>query len=153
MISRVLPDLVSFLAVLLAGLVAGLLVGTAIDHQQLKVLDAPAWVPARQSIDSVFSRLMPWAWNTTLVLLFASAYFDRGQARGLFVAAGVVLLLGIVFTLVVEVPINKQIETWTPTHAAANWAALRDRWMTFHFARTGAGVAAFVLALLGLVKR
>ena len=63
------------------------------------------------------------------------------------------LLLGIVLTLVFEVPINKQLAVWTPTEVPANWAALRDRWVMFHFARTAAGVVAFVLALLGLVKR
>ena len=153
MTSRVLPDAVSFGAVLLAGLVAGLLFGTSLEQQQLKALDAPGWVVARQSIDAVFSRMMPWLWNTTLVLLFVAAYYNRGAARWLMNAAGAMLLLGIVLTLVFEVPINKQLALWTPDAVPANWAGLRDRWVTFHFARMAAGVAAFVLALLGLLKR
>ena len=150
--SQGLPDWVSFAAVLLAGLVAGLLFGTSLEQLQLKALDASGWVVARQSIDAVFSRLMPWLWNTTLVLLFVAAYYNRGAARWLMNAAGAMLLLGIVLTLVFEVPINKQIAVWTPASVPANWAALRDRWVTFHFARTAAGMVAFVFALLGLMK-
>ncbi len=148
-----LPVWVSFAAVLCAGLIAGLLFGTALEQQQLKALEASAWVIARQSIDAVFSRLMPWLWNTTLVLLFVAAYYNHGAARWLLIAAAVMLLLGIVFTLVFEVPVNKQIWSWNPAAVPANWAALRDRWMTFHVARTAAGVVAFVCALLALIKR
>ncbi len=57
-------------------------------------------------------------------------------------AAGAMLLLGIVLTLVFEVPINKQIAAWSPTAMPAHWHALRDRWVAFHFARTAAGVVA-----------
>ncbi len=150
---RVLPDVSSFAAVLLGGLVAGLLFGTSLEQLQLKALDASGWVVARQSIDAVFSRMMPWLWNTTLILFFVAAYYNRGASRWLFNAAGAMLLLGIVLTLVFEVPINKQLAAWSPTSVPANWAALRDRWVTFHFARTAAGVVAFVFALLALVKR
>ena len=87
MTSRVLPDVVSFAAVLFAGLVGGLLFGTALEQRQLNVLDASAWLAARQSIDSVFSRLMPWLWNTTLILLFVAAYYNHGAARWLMNAA------------------------------------------------------------------
>ncbi len=48
MTSRVLPDVVSFAAVLFAGLVGGLLFGTALEQRQLNVLDASAWLAARQ---------------------------------------------------------------------------------------------------------
>ena len=153
MTAQVLQDASSFAAVLFAGLAAGLLFGTALEQRQLKALDASGWVVARQSIDAVFSRMMPWLWNTTLILLFVAAYYNVGAARWLMNAAGGMLLLGIVLTLVFEVPINKQIAVWTATSVPANWTALRDRWVTFHFARTAAGVVAFVLALAGLMKR
>jgi uncharacterized membrane protein len=140
----------SLLAVLLVGLIAGLLVGTAIDHHRLTVLDAAAWTAARQSIDGVFSRLLPWWWNTTLILLFFAAYLNRGRSRWLFLSAGLLLLFGIVITVVIEVPINKQIASWTSTTVPANWMDLRDRWLAFHNVRSAAGVLAFVFALIGM---
>ena len=64
----------------MAGLVAGLLFGTVVDHYQLRVLGREPWLAARQSIDSVFSRMMPSIWNTTLVLLAVAAYLNRGRS-------------------------------------------------------------------------
>jgi uncharacterized membrane protein len=146
-----LIPLVLYFAVLLAGIIAGLLFGTAIEQQRLSALDAAGWVIARHSIDAVFGKLLPWVWNSTLLLLFASAYVTHGSGRALFVIAGVLLLLGIAVTLIFEVPINKQIAAWTPTTMPPNWSSLRDRWVRFHWVRTLAGMAAFACALVPLL--
>ena len=148
-----LGGVVSFLAVLLAGLIAGLLVGTAIDHYQLRVLDGAAWTLARQSIDSVFGKVLPWWWNATLILLLWAGYLNQGRARALFLAGGGMLLFGIVITIAMELPINKAIASWTPATIPANWMELRDRWLRFHTVRSAAGVVAFVCSLLGFVAR
>jgi uncharacterized membrane protein len=146
-----LPQVVLYLAILLVGIIAGLLFGTAIEQQQLSALDAQGWVTARQSIDAVFSKLLPWIWNSALLLLFASAYLTHSINRALFVVSGLLLLVGIVVTLIFEVPINKQIAVWTPSTMPPNWTSLRDRWVRFHWLRTVAGIAAFVCALIPLV--
>jgi uncharacterized membrane protein len=146
-----LIPLVLYFAILLAGIIAGLLFGTAIEQQRLSALDAAGWVIARHSIDAVFGKLLPWVWNSTLLLLFASAYVTHGSGRALFVIAGVLLLLGIAVTLIFEVPINKQIAAWTPTTMPPNWSSLRDRWVRFHWVRTLAGMAAFACALVPLL--
>ena len=143
---------VSLLAVWLVGLIAGLLVGTAIDHHRLRVLDAAAWTMARQSIDGVFSKLLPWWWNLTLLLLFLAAYLNRGRARWLFLSGGILLLFGIVITVAIEVPINKQIASWTSATVPGNWMELRERWLSFHNVRSAAGVLAFICALLANEK-
>ncbi len=148
-----LSQAVLYFAVLFVGIIAGLLFGTAIEQQQLNVLDAKGWVTARHSIDAVFSRLLPWVWNITLLLLFASAYLTQGVNRALFVVSGLLLLIGIVVTLVFDVPINKQIAEWTPSTVPHNWTSLRDRWVRFHWLRTLAGFAAFVCALIPLVHQ
>ncbi len=140
-----------YFAVLFAGIIGGLLFGTAIEQQQLSALDAQGWVTARHSIDAVFSKLLPWVWNITLILLFASAYLMHGMNRALFVVSGLLLLVGIVVTLIFEVPINKQIAVWTPSTMPPYWTSLRDRWVRFHWLRTVAGIAAFVCALIPLV--
>ncbi len=141
---------VSVLAVVLVGLIAGLLVGTAIEQKTLEVLDGPAWITARHSTDAVFSRVLPWWWNSTLLLLFFAAYLNRGGARWMFLVGGLLLLAGIVVTLVVEVPINKQVAAWQVGAMPAEWAALRDRWWRFHVVRSGMGVVGFVFAVCGL---
>jgi len=144
---------ISLLAVLLVGLIAGLLVGTAIDHHRLTVLDSVSWTAARQSIDGVFSKLLPWWWNITLILLFCAAYLNRVHTRWLFLTSGLMLLFGIVITVIIEVPLNQQIASWTPATIPANWMELRDRWLAFHNVRTAAGVVAFACALLGIAEK
>ena len=150
---RTLVDAVSFVAVLLVGLMAGLLLGTAMEQGTLRVLDGAGWITARHGTDALFGRVLPWAWNTTLLLLFFAGYLQRGQARWMFVSAGMLLLLGIVVTLVIEVPINKQIASWEAAAVPAQWATIRDRWLQFHTVRTGMGIGAFVCALVGLARR
>ncbi len=144
---------VTFLAVLCTGFIGGLLWGTAMEQQQLTVLDATNWTLARQSIDSVFGSVLPWAWNITLILLFVAAWLNPGRSRWMFLSAGSLLLVGIVLTIVFELPINKQIASWSPNAVPANWMELRARWIAFHHARTAAGMLASVCALVGFVKR
>jgi uncharacterized membrane protein len=91
-------------------------------------------------------------WNITLLLLFASAYLTQGISRALFMVSGLLLLVGIIVTLVFEVPINKQIAVWTPSSVPPDWSSKRDRWVRFHWLRTVAGIAAFVCALIPLVR-
>ena len=142
---------VSVAAVVLVGLIAGLLVGTAIEQKTLEVLDADAWITARHSTDAVFSRVLPWWWNGSLLLLFFAAYLHYGMGRWMFVGSGLLLLAGIVVTLVIEVPINKQVVAWRAGAMPAGGGALRDRWWRFHAVRSGMGVGAFLFAVLGLV--
>ena len=149
---RTLRNPVSFLAVLLVGLIAGLLLGTAMEQGTLRVLDGPAWVTARHGTDALFGRVLPWFWNTTLVLLFVAGRLNRGVSRWMFVTAGMLLLVGIVVTVGIEVPMNKQIASWDAGAVPAGWAAVRERWLGFHNVRTGLGIGAFICALVGITR-
>ena len=149
---RSVTEPVSVGAVLLVGLIAGLLLGTAMEQKTLEVLDGAAWITARHSTDAVFSLVLPWWWNGSLLLLFWAAYLRVGVGRWLFVAAGVLLLAGIVVTVAVEVPMNKQVVQWQPGAMPAEWMAVRDRWLRFHAVRTVLGVLSFGCAVGGLVR-
>jgi uncharacterized membrane protein len=146
---RTLVVPVSFVGVVLVGLIAGLLVGTAMEQHTLRNLSGPAWVAARHSIDALFSRVMPWVWNATLMILLVAAGVNAGRARWLFLAAGLILLVAIVVTVAVEVPMNKEVAAWDAQAVPAHWASVRDRWLQFHTVRTVMGVVAFVCAVLG----
>ena len=125
---RSVTEPVSILAVVLVELMAGLLVGTAIEQKTLEVLAAGPWITARHGPDAVFSRVLPWWWN------------------------GLLLLAGIVVTVAVEVPMNKQVVQWQPGAMPAEWMAVRDRWLRFHAVRTVLGVLSFGCAVGGLVR-
>ena len=61
-----------------------------------------------------------------------------GAARWMFLASGL-LLAGIVVTVAIEVPINKQVVTWDPQALPENFVAIRERWLQFHVVRTVMG--------------
>jgi hypothetical protein len=57
------------------------------------------------------------------------------------VAAGLLIIVALLITLLVEVPIDNQIRTWTAETAPADWTTLRARWQVFHTARTFVSLA------------
>lgn len=61
------------------------------------------------------------------------------------------IVVSLLVTVIVEVPIVKQIETWTASTLPGNWQILRDRWGTFHVIRVAAGVMCLVLLLAGAI--
>jgi len=60
-------------------------------------------------------------------------------------------IIALLATLIVEVPIDKQVKTWTAATLPANWERLRDRWQTFHVVRTLASIAGLLFLLAGAI--
>src|SRR4030095_14478726 len=54
----------------------------------------------------------------------------------LSVTACLLIVVALLITLLVEVPMDNPIRTWTAATVAADWTTLRARWETFHAART-----------------
>jgi len=71
--------------------------------------------------------------------------------------AGLLALVAVIaVTLVVEVPIDNQVKTWTTATLPADWEEIRSRWANFHTLRTFlslAGLAAAVGAALVTAPR
>ena len=90
------------------------------------------------------SLLMPAALVSALVL---SALLFRGQQirATLFAGAALVLMVvALVITLVVNVPIDRQIQSWTTATLPIDWRAIRDRWEFYHGLRTVVSIGALV---------
>jgi hypothetical protein len=143
---------VVLLAVVAIGLVAGILLGTGISGFTAKGLPEEMWAKSFQLEDALFSKAMSPLFLTTLAAMLVSCFVTRGSARGLFVAATVFMLVVLIVTVRGEVPLNKQIQTWVPGVAPANWADIRDRWLANHLIRSIAGFFGFVCAAVGLAK-
>ena len=59
--------------------------------------------------------------------------FSEGPRTFYLTMAGFALFLAaLLITIIVEVPIVKQIETWRVSNLPGNWQELRDRWLAFH---------------------
>ena len=63
---------------------------------------------------------------------------------GFFVAA-------LLVTVLIEVPIVKQITRWTVATLPSNWTQLRDRWSSFHVLRVVAGIGGVALLAAGAI--
>jgi uncharacterized membrane protein len=53
------------------------------------------------------------------------------------------IVVSLLVTVLVEVPIVKQIEQWTTMTTPSHWETIRDRWVKFHVIRTFAALASF----------
>lgn len=74
--------------------------------------------------------LMPAALLSMVLVLFLS--FSEGPRTFYLTIAGFALFLAaLLITIIVEVPIVKQIETWRVSNLPGNWQELRDRWLAF----------------------
>ncbi|MGB7025414.1 MAG: DUF1772 domain-containing protein [Candidatus Acidiferrales bacterium] len=69
----------------------------------------------------------------------------------LTLAGFALFIVALLVTLIVEVPIDNRIKTWTVTALPDNWQQLRDRWEIFHVVRTAASVAGLLLLLIGAI--
>ncbi|QMW04253.1 FAD-dependent monooxygenase [Spirosoma foliorum] len=93
--------------------------------------------------------------GTCLALLSATAYFmaPKKSKEFYFVLASIALLvITLVLTVAIEVPINNQIISWTPSTAPANWEEIRNRWQFVNNIRTIAALASFGLLTTAILK-
>lgn len=101
------------------------------------------------NLGTIMAILMPVAILAALPVLYLLYRGGHSGAFYLSLAGFVLFVVTLLITLIVEVPIDNQIEGWTVTTLPANWQALRDRWEWFHAARSWIAVLAFALLLGG----
>ena len=71
-------------------------------------------------------------------------YRNKKSPEFYFAVFSFVLLIAVLLmTLLVLVPIDNEIKTWTPETIPANWEAMRSTWKNFHAARTFASLLSF----------
>jgi uncharacterized membrane protein len=103
-----------------------------------------------RNIAPLMTALMPGALLSMLPVLFFS-FHERPRTFYLTLAGFTLFVVALLVTVLVEVPIVKQIETWTVSTLPGNWQQLRDRWQAFHVIRVITSVAGLVLLLIGAV--
>lgn len=142
-----------FVSILLCALVTGVFWGTWLGlSRSMAALTPETFLAVGHAmianLGTVMAILMPAALLVTLPVL---VLLYRGRSRAFYpVLAGFALfVVELLVTLIVEVPIDQQIETWTLTTLPANWQALRDRWEWFHALRSWVSVASLALLIAG----
>jgi uncharacterized membrane protein len=103
-----------------------------------------------RNMEPLMTALLPVALLSTLPVLFL-AYGRRPETFFLTLAGLVLYIVTLLVTVLVEVPIVKQIVTWTNSTLPDNWQQLRDRWGAFHLARIVPSLVGLVLVLIGAI--
>lgn len=71
--------------------------------------------------------------------------FYREKPAGFYPAVGalVLMIVTLLITVLIEVPIDDQIKTWTAETVPDNWIILREKWSFYHATRTFTSLASF----------
>lgn len=105
-------------------------------------------LPFRVELMSMNSIVM----QSLMALSFASSLWFtltlRGRTRLTAAAAPLLAAATFLITRFGNVPINREIRTWSPTAPPAGYADRLQRWELFHDLRTATAVAAFLVVLL-----
>lgn len=138
---------VQFVTLLLFSLVTGVFWGTWFSlSRSIAAITPGTFLEVGRlmmaNLGGPMSVLMPAAVLSAIVLCVL--LFRRRNTRGsLFAGAALVLMvIAMIITLVVNVPIDRQIQSWTTATLPADWNAIRDRWEFYHGFRTFVSLAA-----------
>ena len=140
-----------FINILLSALVTGVFWGTWLGlSRSMGTFSAETFLTIADAmignLGTIMAILMPVAILTTLPVLYllyrrrSPAFYTTLAGFGLFVVA-------LLITLMVEVPLDLQFETWTATTLPANWEQLRDKWEWYHVVRSWVSVGGLALLL------
>jgi uncharacterized membrane protein len=103
-----------------------------------------------RNMESVMTILTPGALlSIALVLLFS--YKDQPTTFYLTLTGFALFIVALVVTMLVEVPIVKQIATWSVGTLPGDWQHLRDRCGAFHIIRVVAGIGGLILLVAGAI--
>ncbi|MFF4695099.1 DUF1772 domain-containing protein [Streptomyces chattanoogensis] len=148
-----MQDALAVVTVVVVGVMVGVEFAVAVFvNPILDRLPNDGGLDARSDGARVLGRVMPFWYIGSVVLGALWAALAWGGAGATFVAAGTVLLvLSVVMSILLLVPINSRVATWSREGVPADWKQQVRRWDRFHYVRVGVIVLAFALFVVALV--
>ena len=143
------------LSIILSAMVAGIFCGPWVALTRSLSAFNPALFLAivnrmSRNLAPAMTILMPAAVLSMVPILFIS-YRYQPSTFFLTLAAAILFIVALLVTVIVEVPIVKQIETWKVATMPGNWQQLRDRWQAFHVVRIVVSLAGLILVVTGAI--
>jgi hypothetical protein len=141
-------EMIQFTAIVLTALSMSVHFGTWLLEAPIRETRSGAvFTEIQKGRDRVASRVMPILGNAAILLVAVCVFLSRtiSIAFGLSIAGLVLIAADMAVTLTCNVPINKQVQSWTASAPPPLWADLRDRWEKFHTIRTALVVSGFSL--------
>ncbi|WP_097874187.1 DUF1772 domain-containing protein [Streptomyces sp. ms184] len=145
-------DALEIVTTVTVGLLVGVEVSVAfVINRILDALPDDSAQLGRSHGGRMLGALMPFWYIGSLVLsaIWAVAGWGEGGV-GLVVAAGGLLLLSVIMSLLLLVPINNRGKTWTPENRPEDWKEQMNRWDRYHYVRVAILVAAFASLVTAL---
>jgi len=109
----------------------------------------------KRIIDNVavgMSVMMPLSIIGLLILLI-TAFKSKMTHFYWLLGSLICFVLVLVITVLVEVPIDRQIKIWTGDTIPADWQVIRDRWEFYHTDRTFLSLAGIACYIMAVIKR
>ncbi|GAB4025215.1 anthrone oxygenase family protein [Spirosoma koreense] len=120
----------------------------------LKNVSASTFIEQRKAIDLVIGPYLKVIYFGSILTGLMVLVLIRQQAPSrLFVLSTVALVLIIVDLVIAvrgNIPLNNQIQTWSPTHYPANWSEVRNQWLGYMQWRQVCSISGLFCLLLGL---
>ncbi len=147
--------LIDFAGLFLLALVTGVFWGTWFTlTRSIETFSAAEFIHIGKTIIANVAWPMRILMPSCILLMILSAWFHpEKRSPGFYfsLAACVLIIIALLITLLVEVPIDNQIKTWTASTVPSDWEAIRERWQLFHTARTFISLASFGSLALAIV--
>ena len=145
------------IAVMSSGLMAGLLFGDWLGPSFARsAMNESSFIQFQQIVHLNYLRTLPalstLALATPVLWLIMLRNHRRNAEFKLLVGATVAIALGSMITLIFNVPINDQLETWSFATPPADAREIWNGWEKAHIVRTVFWVAGFVLEIMALTS-
>jgi hypothetical protein len=143
--------IVSFISILLCALLFGVFWGPWLALSRSMATFTPAVFIAithrmDRNLGSLLTFLMPVALLSIVPVLILS--FSVSTLTFVLAACALALfIMTLLVTMLIEVPIVTKIRDWQLDALPPDWAAQRDRWVTFHLFRVIGGFAGLAMLL------
>lgn len=149
--------LLLFVHVFLFALVVGVFWGTWFSlSRSINAITAPTFLEVGHTmignLGGPMAVLMPLTLISALPVLYLLYRLHQHTSFSLMLAGEALLVAALVITLSVNVPIDYAINSWTVDTLPPDWTSIRNRWETFHAARTFVSLAGFGATLAALLS-
>lgn len=142
-----------FSTLMIYALVVGVFWGTWFSQSRtMEVLSPATFLENGRQYIANLALPMRFLMPGSILLTFWTAWSLRDRKSAAFrgtLAAGVLMLAAMAITLIVNVPIDNLIKTWTLRTLPTDWGAIRDHWEAFHCLRTWISVGGFAFLVGG----
>ena len=149
-----MTEIVTTATLIIAALSMGVHFGTWLTERPMRATASGAvFTEIQQGRDAVAARVMPVLGTIAILLVAATAIGVRSNtaAVSLVGAALMLFLSDMAVTVTKNVPLNKQVQSWTVDSPPTDWTSVRDSWEHYHTIRTAFIVGGFACLAAGIV--